>query len=140
MFLAATAWPLQAKEPGDGSKLRPVLAGREVSELLVTAPIVVGGRLPPGLPTTRIYTLRPNRFFAVRENHHGFYFQADGTAFAEGSASVGGLFISKASLEEMYVYRGDGRYPKMYLSFVGRVQAADLSKVRIRFTSEQRRK
>jgi len=120
------------------SEFAPTLFGRQVKELVVTAEIRFGAPLPPGLPTVPTYTLRPNRFVPVREDSTAVYFQADGAAFAEGSAQPGGLCVSKASADEIYAYRGDGRYPKMYLPFVGRVQATDLRKVQFRFITQRK--
>ena len=120
------------------SEFAPTLFGRQVKELVVTAEIRFGASLPPGLPTVPIYTMRPNRFVPVREDSTAVYFQADGAAFAEGSARPGGLCVSKASADEIYGYRGDGRYPKMYLPFVGRVQPADLRKVQFRFITQRK--
>ena len=116
-----------------------IIRGREVAGLVVTGPITVGSSLPPGLPTVPIYTVRPNHLVPVREDGKGVYFQAE-SAFAENGAGPGGLFISRTAEGEIYVYRGDGRYPKIYLPFLGRVQPVDLSKVRIEFKSPQKRK
>jgi hypothetical protein len=115
-----------------------MIGGREVVGLIVTAPIRVGSPLPDGLPTVPIYTVRPNRLVAVREDRTGVYFQAD-VAFAENGAGPGGLFVSRTHLNEIYAYRGDGRHPKMYLPFLGSVPPADLSKVRIEFKPKQKR-
>jgi hypothetical protein len=138
--LLALSVPVARAESGNADLKSPlIIAGREVTGLIVTGPIRVGARLPPGLPTVPVYTVRPNRLSPVRENSTGVYFQAEG-AFAEGSGGLGGLCVSRTSPDEIYVYRGDGRYPRIYLPFVGRVQPADLAKVRVQFRSEQRRK
>jgi hypothetical protein len=116
-----------------------MIRGREVAGLIVTGPISVGSPLPPGLPTVPIYTVRPNRLVPVREDSTGVYFQAE-SAFAENGGGPGGLFVSRTSVGQIYAYRGDGSYPKIYLPFLGRVQPADLSKVRLEFKPAQKRK
>ena len=121
------------------SKSPLMIRGREVAGLIVTGPISVGSPLPAGLPTVPIYTVRPNRLMPVREDDGGVYFQAE-SAFAENGGGPGGLFVSRASVDQIYVFRGDGRYPRIYLPFLGRVQPADLSKVRIEFTAGPKRK
>ncbi|HMJ06676.1 MAG TPA: hypothetical protein VK474_10510, partial [Chthoniobacterales bacterium] len=118
----------QPRDTGLKSPLR--VRGREVTGLIVTGPIRVGAPLPAGLPTAPVYTIRPNRFSPVREDGTGVYFQAEG-AFAEGSGGLGGLCVTRTALDEIYAYRGDGRYPKIYLPFVGQIQPADLAKIRI---------
>jgi hypothetical protein len=128
-----------AESPVADLKSPLMIRGREVTGLIVTAPITVGSALPGGLPTSPVYTVRPNRLVPVREDRTGVYFQAD-SAFAESGAGAGGLCVSRTSVDEIYAYRGNGRYPKIYLPFIGRVQPADLSKVRIEFKLEKRRK
>jgi len=127
----------QSRSPDSKSPL--IIRRREVTGLIVTAPISVGSPLPPGLPTVTTYTVRPNRLVPVRQDSTGVYFQAE-SAFAETRGGPGGLFVRRAPVDEIYAYRGDGRYPKIYLPFLGRVQPADLSKVRIQFKSQQKRK
>ena len=144
LLLVGCALVAVVVSPGHGAPLRseseltPILFGRQVSELVVTAEIRFGKALPAGLPTVPAHTLRPNRFFPVREDSNAVYFQADGTAFAEGSARPGGLCVSKKSRDEIYGYRGNGRYPKMYLPFVGRVQPADLRKIEFQFSTPRK--
>jgi hypothetical protein len=128
-----------AESPRTDSKTPLMIRGREVTGLIVTAPISVGSRLPPGLPTVPTYTIRPNRLVPVREDSTGVYFQAE-SAFAETGGGPGGLFVSRSAVDRIHAYRGDGHYPKIYLPFVGQVQPADLSKVRIQFKPKQTRK
>ena len=128
-----------AESSSPDSKSPLIIGGREVTGLVVTAPIRFGSRMPRGLPTVPIYTIRPNRLVPVRGDSTGVYFQAE-SAFAESGAGPGGLCVSRIPVDEIYAYRGDGRYPKIYLPFLGRVRPADLSKVRVQFKSEQRRK
>jgi hypothetical protein len=137
LSLGISAALAESRKPDPKSPL--MIRGREVTGLIVTAPIPVGSRLPPGLPTVPIYTVRPNRLVPVREDITGVYFQAE-SAFAEIGGGPGGLFVSRTPIDEIYAYRGDGRYPKIYLPFLGRVQPGDLLKVRVQFKSQQKRK
>jgi hypothetical protein len=127
-----------AEPRGTALKSPLMVAGREVTGLIVTGPVRIGAPLPPGLPTAPLYTVRPNRFSPVREDSTGVYFQAEG-AFAKEPIGPGGLLVSRTSLDQIYAYRGNGHYPKIHLPYFGRVQPADLPKVRLLFASKRRR-
>ncbi len=95
ILLIGVASSASADPPRGPLKTSPRIGGREVKELVLTAPVQMGEPLPPGLPTVRTYTISPNRFAPVSEDVNAVYYQADGT-FAEGNHDTGGLRVSKA--------------------------------------------
>lgn len=110
-----------------------MINGVEVREFVVIAPILVGEKLPPGMPTTIRYEIRPNRFIPVSEDADGIYYQGDG-AFQNtvSHATLGGLYVTKKPPVRIHPYTGDASYPRMRLSHGFSLDAADLRKVKAR--------
>jgi hypothetical protein len=90
----------------------------------------MGTPLPPGLPTVRIFTIKPNRFVPVSENPSDVYYQAEG-AFAEGTGEPGGFRVSKIYPDKVCAYWGNGRYLKIKLSSYDCMLPGDVRKIRV---------
>src|SRR5437870_1422548 len=68
IVLAAAVAAAKAEPPRTALKAPPRIGGREVKDLVLTAPVNMGTPLPPGLPVVRIFTVKPNRFVPVSED------------------------------------------------------------------------
>lgn len=141
LFLLGAPGALPADPPRSALKGPPVINGREVLEFAVTAPISVGQKLPPGLPTTIIYEIRPNRFKPVSEDVDGIYYQCAGS-FQNmiANATLGGLYVTKRPPLLIFPYTGDASYPRMPLSLDAPFSSADLRKVKLRFGRTPKKK
>lgn len=130
--LAAAISSAGAEPPRTALKAAPRIGGREVRELVLTAPVNMGAPLPPGLPTVRIFTIKPNRFVPVSEDPSDVYYQAEGS-LAEGSGEPGGLRVSKIYPDKVCAYWGNGYYLKIKLSSYDCMLPGDVRKIRVRF-------
>lgn len=136
--LLLTAVTVQSEPPRTALKSPPQIAGRGVKELVLTAPVRLGAPLGPGMPTVRVYTVRPNRFVPVSEDDWYVYYQADG-ALAEGSGQTGGLCVSKKYPDRVATYWGNARYLKIKVSGGYDVLSpADVKKIRVRYVDLER--
>ena len=125
---------LQADPPRTALKGPPMINGREILEFALVAPVHVGQDLPPGLPTTITYDIRPNRFTPVSEDADGIYYQGAGKfQNMVSNATLGGLYVTKKPPIEIFAYTGDARYQRMPLSLDAPLNAADLRKIKFRF-------
>ena len=124
---------LSAEGPRSALKGPPMINGQEVPEVAVIAPIQVGEKLPPGLPTTIRYQIKPNRFTPVSEDADGIYYQSAGS-FQKNNISFnsGGLYVTRKPPIQFCPYTGDARYHRMPLSLDAPLNATDLRKVKAR--------
>lgn len=136
IVLAAAIASAKAEPPRTALKAPPRISGREVKELVLAAPVNMGTPLPPGLPTVRIFTVKPNRFVPVSEDPSSVYYQAEG-AFAEGTGEPGGLRVSKIYPDKVCAYWGNGRYLKIKLDWYDCMLPRDLRKIRVRFAQSR---
>lgn len=136
IVLAASVASVKAEPPRTALKALPRIDGREVRELVLTAPVNMGTPLPAGLPTVRIFTIKPNRFVPVSENPSDVYYQAEG-ALAEGTGEAGGLRVSKIYPDKVCAYWGNGRYLKIKLSSYDCMLPGDVRKIRVRFAQSR---
>jgi len=86
----------------------------------------------------RHYTISPNRFVPVSEDPTHLYFQAVGT-FAAGISETGGLRVDKNRPDQVFVYWGNARYPKIKVICYDRFSPSDLQNLRIRFANSRER-
>ena len=135
IVLAVSITSAKAEPPRTALKAPPRIGGREVKELVLTAPVNMGSPLPPGLPTVRIFTIKPGRFVPVSENPSDVYYQAEG-GFAEGTGEPGGLRVSKIYPDKVCAYWGNGRYLKIKLSSYDCMPPGDVRKIRVRFAGQ----
>ena len=135
--LTAALASAKAEPPRTALKAPPRIGGREVKELVLTAPVNMGTPLPPGLPTVRIFTIKPNRFLPVSEDPSDVFYQAEGS-FAEGSGEPGGLRVSKVYPDKVCAYWGNGYYLKIKLSSYDCMLPGDVRKIRVRFVQSKR--
>jgi hypothetical protein len=125
---------LLADPPRTALKGPPIISGREILEFAVVAPIHVGENLPPGLPTTITYEIRPNRFKPLSEDVDGIYYQCAGSfQNMVANATLGGLYVTKRSPILISPYTGDASYPRVPLSLDAPLSGTDLSKIKFRF-------
>jgi hypothetical protein len=121
---------LMADSPRTALKGPPKLLGREVREFVLVAPVIVGEKLPPGLPTTIRYEMRPNRFLAACEDEEGIFYQAVGPfQNVVSTSSMGGLYVTKSAPVQFYPYTGNARHLRMRVSLQTALSAADLRKI-----------
>ena len=133
--LAILALPLRAEEPRTELKSPPTIAGRVVTELVLTSSVWMGagGPLVPGGPTVPgNYAIRANRFVPVSEDSQHVYYQAEGS-FMEGNGQPGGLRVSKKYPDAVYAYFGEGRFPKIKLSCWQPLAPGDVRKIRVHY-------
>jgi hypothetical protein len=117
----------------------PMILGHEVREFVLVAPVSVGKKLPPGLPTTITYEMLPNRFIAACEDGSGIFYQAVGPfQNVVGGGRLGGLCVTKSAPVEFYPYTGDARYLRMPLFLQAPLSIADLRKVHFVRTNEKK--
>lgn len=121
-----------AEDPPTLLKAAPRMGGREVKELILTAPVRFGGSLGPGMPTMRTYTVKPGRFLPVSEDQWGVYYQAEG-ALSEGNGQAGGLCVNKTYPDRVSTYWGDAHYPKIKLVSYDVFTPADARKIRVHY-------
>ncbi len=72
----------------------------------------------------------------VSEDPGHVFYQADGT-FAEGNSQTGGLRVAKEHPDQVFVYWGNARYPKIKLTCYDRLTPDVLQKLRIRFVDSR---
>lgn len=130
--LAAIAASANAEPPRTKLKGPPTIGGREVKELVLTKPVDMGTPLAPGLPTVRVFTIKPNRFLPVSEDPHDVFYQAEGV-LAAGGFEPGGLRVNKTYPDRVCAYWGDGRHLNIKLSSYDCLLRGDVRKIRIRF-------
>ncbi|MDQ6911412.1 MAG: hypothetical protein M3128_00870 [Verrucomicrobiota bacterium] len=131
MLLAFTT-PVNAEEPRTLLKAPPRINGREVKELILTAPVSFGGSLGRGMPIIRNYTVKPGRFVPVSENEWYVHYQAAG-ALSEGNGEPGGLAMDKKYPDRILTYWGDAHYPKIKLMSYDVFSPADARKIRVHY-------
>ena len=106
--------PLEADSPRVALTGPPMINGREVRQFVLVAPIQVGEKLPPGLPTTVTYEMLPNRFIAACQDASGVFYQGTGPfQNTVGSSTFGGLYVTKRAPVQFFPYSGNARYLKM---------------------------
>lgn len=141
LFLLGGRSSLPAGLPHTALKGPPMINGQEVLEFAVVVPIQVGENLPPGLPTTITYEIRPNRFTPVSEDADGIYYQCAGPFQNRVSyATLGGLYVTKKPPLQIFPYTGDASYPRMPLSLEAPLTAADLRKIKFRVGRTNKKK
>jgi hypothetical protein len=134
LFLFGGPRSLPAGLPRTALKGPPMINGREMREFAVVAPVHVGEKLPPGLPTTITYDIPPNRFTPVSEDADGIYYQGAGPfQNMVATATLGGLYVTKKPPVQIFPYTGDASYPRIRLSRDFPINAADLRKIKVRF-------
>lgn len=130
-LLAATA-SAKSETPRTLLKAPPRINGREVKELILTAPVRFGGSLGRGMPTIRNYTVKPGRFVPVSEDEWYVHYQAAG-ALSEGNGEPGGLAMDKKYPDRILTYWGDAHYPNIKLMSYDVFSPADARKVRVHY-------
>ncbi|MEY2481614.1 MAG: hypothetical protein QOK24_142 [Verrucomicrobiota bacterium] len=129
LFLAISP-PLQADSPRVALKGPPMINGREVREFVLVAPIQVGEKLPPGLPTTVMYEMLPNRFTAACKDTDGIFYQGVGPFQNRVSGiSLGGLYVTKKAPVQFLPYTGDASILRMRVSLEASLSSSDLRKI-----------
>jgi hypothetical protein len=130
ILIFALPSPLLADSSRTALQGPPKLVGREVREFVLVAPVIVGEKLPPGLPTTIRYEMRANRFVAVCEDREGIFYQAVGPfQNVVSTSSMGGLYVTKSAPVQFYPYTGNARHLRMRVSLQAALGAADLRKI-----------
>ncbi|MFZ1219817.1 MAG: hypothetical protein WAO00_11015 [Chthoniobacterales bacterium] len=141
MLLLAGSGFARADPPRTNLNGPPLIAGQEVREFVLSAPIFVGEKLPPGLPTTITYEMLPNRFVAACEDADGIYYQAVGPFQNRVTSSeLGGLYVTKTKPVRFYPYTGNSRYLRMRVSFESALSTEDLRKLHfVRVTKNKKK-
>ena len=90
----------------------PRVFGREMSRLVLLAPIVIN-RSQPGIPfaATMMVRVLPGTFIPVTEDEGGIFYQAvNGYRTIRGNRQIGGgLYVSKSRPGAIWAYVGDAQ-------------------------------